>query len=72
MRDILQQLKKDGMKGLVLDLRFNPGGKLEAAVEIADLFLETGIIVSTEGRNALPQKFAAKKFGTFSDFRWLS
>lgn len=68
MRDILQQLKKDGLKALILDLRFNPGGKLEAAVDIADLFLETGLIVSTEGRNALPQKFAAKKFGTFSGF----
>jgi carboxyl-terminal processing protease len=68
MQEILQQLKKDGMKGLILDLRFNPGGKLEAAVEIADLFLDTGLIVSTEGRNALPQKFAAKKFGTFSGF----
>ncbi|HVJ67472.1 MAG TPA: S41 family peptidase [Caulifigura sp.] len=68
MQEILQQLKKDGMKGLILDLRFNPGGKLEAAVEIADLFLESGLIVSTEGRNALPQKFAAKKFGTFTGF----
>ncbi|HVJ68682.1 MAG TPA: S41 family peptidase [Caulifigura sp.] len=68
MRDILQQLKKDGMKALILDLRFNPGGKLEAAVDIADLFLDSGLIVSTEGRNALPQKFAAKKFGTFSGF----
>lgn len=68
MRGILQQLKKEGMKGLVLDLRFNPGGKLEAAVEISDLFLDSGLIVSTEGRNSIPQKFAAKRFGTFSGF----
>jgi carboxyl-terminal processing protease len=68
MQDILQKLKTEGMKGLVLDLRFNPGGKLESAVEIADLFLDSGLIVSTEGRNALPQKFAAKKFGTFTGF----
>lgn len=68
MQEVLQQLKKDGMKGLILDLRFNPGGKLEAAVDIADLFLDAGLIVSTEGRNALPQKFAAKKFGTFTGF----
>ncbi len=68
MQSILQQLKKDGMKALILDLRFNPGGKLEAAVDIADLFLDSGLIVSTEGRNALPQKFAAKKFGTFGGF----
>jgi carboxyl-terminal processing protease len=68
MRNVLQQLKKEDMKALILDLRFNPGGKLESAVEIADLFLDAGLIVSTEGRNALPQKFAAKKFGTFAGF----
>jgi carboxyl-terminal processing protease len=68
MRNVLLQLKKEDMKALILDLRNNPGGKLESAVEIADLFLETGLIVSTEGRNALPQKFAAKKYGTFSGF----
>jgi carboxyl-terminal processing protease len=68
MEHILDQLKKEGMKGLILDLRFNPGGKLEAAVDVADLFIDTGLIVSTEGRNSLPKKFAAKKFGTFEGF----
>lgn len=38
------------VKGLVLDLRSNPGGLLNAAVEAADLFLDEGIIVSTRGR----------------------
>lgn len=37
-------------RGLVLDLRNNPGGVLEAAVEVADQFLEGGVIVSAEGR----------------------
>jgi carboxyl-terminal processing protease len=40
-----------GMDGLVLDLRNNPGGVLEAAVEVADLFLERGVIVSASGRS---------------------
>ena len=38
------------LRGLVLDLRSNPGGLLSAAVEIADLFLEQGVVVSTRGR----------------------
>lgn len=38
------------LKGLVLDLRNNPGGVLETAVEVADLFLDDGLIVSADGR----------------------
>ena len=56
------------MKGLVIDVRFNPGGYLQTAVEIADLFLEEGIIVSTEGRNSRPITRTAKKSGTFMGF----
>lgn len=48
----LDQLEKDQrLKGLVLDLRNNPGGLLSQAVEVSDLFLESGIIVSTKGRD---------------------
>ncbi|OGQ16876.1 MAG: hypothetical protein A3B70_01805 [Deltaproteobacteria bacterium RIFCSPHIGHO2_02_FULL_40_11] len=39
-----------GLQGLVLDLRNNPGGLLDQAVKVSDLFLEKGIIVSTMGR----------------------
>ena len=42
----------DGMKGLVLDLRNNPGGLLEQAVSVSSSFLERGEIVSTRGRRA--------------------
>ena len=43
--------EKDGeLEGLVLDLRNNPGGVLDAAVDVSDLFLDSGIIVSAEGR----------------------
>jgi len=51
----LEKLKRDtkgGLKGLVLDLRNNPGGVLGAAVAISDAFLESGRIVYTEGRVA--------------------
>lgn len=47
----LQTLKKETLKGLVLDLRNNPGGVVNAAVDVSDAFLETGTIVYTEGRN---------------------
>ncbi len=40
------------LRGLVIDLRSNPGGLLEAALQIADAFLDSGVIVSTRGRMA--------------------
>jgi len=47
------RLKRDnpgGLKGLVLDLRNNPGGVLEAGVAVADAFLNEGVIVTADGR----------------------
>jgi len=64
----LDKLVKEGMKSLVLDLRFNPGGLLSSAVEVADMFLNEGIIVSTEGRNTPSRKWSAKERGTFDSF----
>jgi len=49
----LNKLKGQGMQGLVLDLRWNPGGLLDQAVEVCEKFLPRGqLIVSTEGRNS--------------------
>ena len=48
----IKKLKSQGMQGLVLDLRWNPGGLLDQAVEVCEKFLPRGqLIVSTEGRN---------------------
>ncbi len=48
--DDLQEARNGMLDGLVLDLRNNPGGVLDAAVDVSDLFLDTGVIVSAEGR----------------------
>jgi carboxyl-terminal processing protease len=64
LRGVLEGLEKDEVRGLVLDLRNNPGGLLRAAVEVADLFLTDGVIVSTKGRNKDPEVFRAKDEGT--------
>jgi carboxyl-terminal processing protease len=53
LKEALAALKKENggnLKGLVLDLRNNPGGVLNAAVEVSDAFLKSGLIVYTEGR----------------------
>jgi carboxyl-terminal processing protease len=55
----LQKLKSQGMKGLILDLRWNPGGLLEQAVEVCQKFLPFGqLVVSTEGRRNVEKYFA--------------
>jgi carboxyl-terminal processing protease len=46
-----QTKAKGGIKGIVLDLRNNPGGLLDEAVDLSSLFLKEGIVVSTEGRD---------------------
>jgi len=51
LQKAIEQLSRDGMAALVLDLRNNPGGLLNQAVQVSDLFLEKGqLIVYTEGR----------------------
>jgi carboxyl-terminal processing protease len=47
----LKEESKNNLKGLILDLRNNPGGLLDAAVAVSDTFLKKGIIVSVRGRN---------------------
>ena len=71
MQRALEKLaaEKGGIKGLVLDLRNNPGGLLTQAVRVSDMFLESGLIVYTEGRiDSQKQKYFAQKDGTWTDF----
>jgi len=50
-KELAEMTRKGPLFGLILDLRGNPGGLLEAAVKMADLFLDTGVIVTTVGAN---------------------
>jgi carboxyl-terminal processing protease len=64
--EALRALYNQGMKSLIIDLRRNPGGLLDAAVEIADRFLPSGAIVSTRGRNGQENRsYSAKMPGTW-------
>ncbi len=68
LRRVMAKLKADGLQGLVLDLRFNPGGLLDSAIDICDMFISSGRIVSTRDRNGRESSWDAHAFGTFSGF----
>jgi carboxyl-terminal processing protease len=65
----LDELEAAGMRGLILDLRYNTGGYFESAVEVADMFLEDGLIVITRSsRLGLPSYAVARKRGTHPNY----
>jgi carboxyl-terminal processing protease len=72
--DLVKILKKfkdeDNLeKGLVLDLRNNPGGLLNQAVAVSDAFISSGLVVYTDGRlKSQRTQFSAHEKGTFKDF----
>jgi len=68
LESALRGLLDAGLEGLVLDLRFNPGGVLPAATQMADMFLEEGMIVSTRGRSHEEDSVYAVAEGTLPDF----
>jgi carboxyl-terminal processing protease len=68
MQEALKQLQADGMKALIIDLRFDPGGILKTAIEMCDLFVADGIIVQTKGRTTPYWEATARKEGTLPFF----
>lgn len=61
---------KKGLNGLILDLRNNPGGLLTQAIRVSDMFLDSGVIVYTDGRvKNQRQKFFAHPRGTEEPYR---
>lgn len=62
----MMELSRNGMRSIIIDLRRNPGGLLDSAVELADYFITRGSIVSTKGRNGQENhNFTAKAPGTW-------
>lgn len=70
VREALESIGADKgqVGGLILDLRWNPGGVLDDAIAIADLFLSEGVIVSTRGRAHREQVARATAEGTLPEF----
>lgn len=61
IRENIEKFKKQGMKAFILDLRYNPGGLLPAAVEVANLFVDEGPIVHRVSRDGEPMTYYAKR-----------
>lgn len=68
LHGVLKDLLKQGMYGLILDLRWNPGGQLDQAVKIVDLFITDGVIVSTRGEHRPERIETASAPGTLPQF----
>ena len=64
MKQAVASLEKEGLKGLVLDLRNNPGGYLQTAADIVDMFVDKGPIVSTRPRWGFSEVHNAHKKAT--------
>ena len=67
MKKALEDLQAKGMKGLILDLRSNPGGELGQSIKIASMFIEKGRIVSTRQKKGEESVYSreGKYFGNF-------
>jgi len=63
VRDALRELLDQEPKGLIFDLRSNPGGYLQAAVEIASQFVDEGTILIERGKNGVEREYKARKGG---------
>jgi carboxyl-terminal processing protease len=65
----LDWLSQHDARGLVLDLRDDPGGYLDAAIDVCDLLIDSGVIVTTRGRNGrISHTYVASGKGQFTDF----
>lgn len=65
----VKELEEQGMESLILDLRFNPGGLLNVAVDMADKFIKKGVIVSTKGRHKSQQReYKAHRSKTYNNY----
>lgn len=71
IKDLKKKISKNknNVKGIILDLRYNPGGLLDEAVEVSSVFLNDGIVVSTEGRDPKNKEIRYVKKTGFKDLK---
>ncbi len=68
LKKIVQEAKKEGKKGIIIDLRNNPGGLLNQAVGTLDLFIDNGVLVSQKGRvKSENETYYAHSAGTYKN-----
>lgn len=68
LEKVMRQLSKDGIKGFILDLRFNPGGLLDSSIKISDLFMDDGMIVTIRHRDGKETSYVGRSDGSYLSF----
>ncbi len=68
LENVLAKLEAEGIRGLVLDLRYNSGGFLESAIDVSDKFLSGDMVVWTQPRFGIPTYVMAHARGTHPDY----
>jgi carboxyl-terminal processing protease len=68
LEQLMKKLYKAGIKGFILDLRFNPGGLLDQAVKISDLFIDDGMIVTIKPRVGPETSYMGRSEGSYTAF----
>ena len=69
LKSMKKQMKDESFSGIILDLRSNPGGLLDQAVDISSLFLKEGIVVTTESRDPQNKDMRYVKKSGFKDLK---
>ena len=68
LEKVVRELNKKGIKALILDLRFNPGGLLGSAVNVSDLFIDDGLIVTVRPRVGHEEAYIGKHDNSYLNF----
>jgi C-terminal peptidase prc len=68
LKRVMKKLEKKGINGFILDLRFNPGGLLTSAVDISDLFVDDGLIVTIKPRVGREAPYTGNHDGSYLNF----
>ncbi len=66
---VVQRLTQEGLRGLIIDLRFNPGGLMHQAVAMVDRSVREGVILSTVTRRRAVEEYRATSHGTIDDVK---